>query len=445
MGVSVLDFSIDQSIRTENTGRYKLPIAVGENCIYFLKYYDNPRVIKVDLSNQTTSVSNNLASEFGYSGGLRVYPFATGRNRNSDLYIDCLLIDLSETDGSRNLYLRRFTVDPADLTLSASTQRTLSGSADFTSLKDVWRFDRDGEVLIAMANKYAATNKKDWAIKVDLHGMRYETVEIDTTSNSWNDNPRFLLTKTMDRTTNTMYYLTYVYGTWTVGDAARLELIDVKTLETVTTLYEYDPGCGGACAFHLYRDSNDKVRYYHVGNSGAAESYTSHFGIFYANNDSIVVEAERTIDSSYKDYSGGNTTPIPLGITSDNKVAWLLIGGNWSGNTQPSSNYSEGFQLTTTDDTFGTPTKVASATYNVTTSDYRAGDERRCIFLWEDDWCYYAPNTILSGSPNDTWKWGKLDLSGTGITITQDDPYGTIIVPKSGLIPTTLTLTVTKV
>ena len=112
---------------------------------------------------------------------------------------------------------------------------------------------------------------------------------------------------------------------------------------------------------------------------------------------------------------------------------------------QPTLRVYRRISTNTTDDTFGTPTKVTSATYSLSDTDYVTGDERRCIFLWEDDWCYYAANSIVGGSPNDTWKWGKLDLSGTGITITQDDPYGPVIVPKSGLLPTTLTLTVTKV
>jgi len=358
--------------------------------------------------------------------------------------MDCLLIDWSETAGSRNLYLRRFTVDPADLSLDAGTQRTLSGSADLAFFVGNFRFARFGETLITTVSKNSTTVDADFAIKIDLHGMRYHTVEIDTTGNDWNDKQRWLCSIFLDRTTNTPYWFSAVYH-WITGSYGVMEILDFKDLTYVTHTTGYDVGCGNGCAVHLYRDSNDKVRYYHVGNTGAAETYTSHFGIFYVNNGSIVVEAERTIDSTYKDYSGGNTTPISLGITSDNKIAWLLIGGCHSDNTSPTSNYSEGFQLITTDDTFGSPSKICSASYTITTSDYKTGDERRCVFLWEDDWCYYAPNTILSGSPNDTWKWGKLDLSGTGITITQDDPYGTIIVPKSGLIPTTLTLTVTKV
>jgi len=279
-------------------------------------------------------------------------------------------------------------------------------------------------------------------MKVDLHGMRYQTVEIDTTTNDWNDVQRWLCSMMVDRTTNTLDWLSKVYY-WMTGSYAIVEILDFKELTHVTYTQDYDSGCGDVCALHYYRDSTDKVRYYHVGNSGAT-TYTSHFGIFYVDNGSIVVEAERTIDSTYKDYGGGNTTPIPLGITSDNKIAWLLIGGNWANNVSGTA-VNEGFQLVTTDDTFGTPTKVTSATYDIADSDYRTGDERRCIFLWENDWCYYAANSIVGSSPNDNWKWGKLDLAGTGITITQDDPYGTIIVPKSGLLPTTLTLTVTKV
>jgi len=442
MGVSVLNLSISQNIRTETVGRNKIPIAVGENCIYFLKYVHNPRVIKVDLKNQTTSISNNFVTEFGYSDRIMVYPFAIGRKRNGDLCMDCLVIDFSETEGSRNLYLRRFIVDPTDLTLSARTQRTLSGSADLSELGDWWRFASFGhETLITEAVK--TSTDKNYAIKVDLHGMRYHVVNMG--DSDINTKQRWFCAWMLDRTTNTPYYFVYLYGTWVPGSHGTVGIYDVKTLQKVATSNDYDPGCGGGCAPNFYRDSNDKVRYYHVGNSGASESYTSHFGAFYVDNGSIVVEAEHAIDSTYKDYSGGNTTPIPLGITSDNKIAWMLICSCWKNNSQPSVNYSEGFQLITTNDTFGSPTKVASATYNITTSDYIVGDERRCVFLWEDDWCYYAPSTIIAGSPNDTWKWGKLDLSGTGITMSQDDPYGTIIVPKSGLLPTTLTLTVTKV
>lgn len=449
MGILILDFPLNQSIRTEHAGRTKIPIAVGENCIYFLKYMGagtnggNPRVIKVDLKNQTTSVSNNFATEFGYSSGVNIFPFAVGRNRNGDLYMDCLLFDFAEAEGSRNLYLRRFTVDPADLTLGAGTQRTLTGAADLGSIWDFYRFVRFGETLIVTPLIKELGSDEDYVLKVDLHGMRYHTIEVDTTTNTWNYKRRWLCSIMVDRTTNTLYWLSKAYY-WSPGSSAIVEILDFKNLTYVAHTTGYDSGCGDATALRLYRDSTDKVRYYHVGNSGAAATYTSHFGTFYVDNGSIYVEVERTIDGTYKDYSGGNTTPIPLGITSDNKIAWLLIGGNWCDNDSGTA-FSEGFQLVTTDDTFGSPTKIVSATYDIADSDYRTGDERRCVFLWEDDWCYYAPNTIVSSSPNDNWKWGKLDLSGTGITITQDDPYGTIIVPKSGLVPTTLTLTVTKV
>jgi len=439
MGITVLDIPVAQSIRTENVSRNRFPIAVGDDCIYILKYLYNPRVIKIDLSSQTTTVSNNFATEFGYTNGVLIYPFDIGRNRNGDLYLDCLVIDAGETDGARNLYLRRFTVDPTDLTLGAGTQRTLTGSADLGSLLDWWRFARFGETIICTCRR--ASGDDDHALKVDLHGQRYHRIEIDTTGSDWNAKHRWLCSIMVDRTTNTLYWLTKVYY-WLTGSYAVMEIIDFANLTTVATYTGYDSGCGDGTALRFYRDSTGKVRYYHVGNTGAV-TYTSHFGIFYVDNGSIVEEAERTINDTYKDYTGGNTSPIPVGITSTGLIAWLLIGGCWTDNGSPPSDYSEGFQLITTDDTFGSPTKVTSATYNITTADTISGDERRCLFLRENDWCYYAPNTIIASSPNDTWKWGKLDITDTGVTLTQDDPYGVIIVPKTGLIPTTLTLQIT--
>ena len=438
MGISVLDFPVDSSIRTEDWQPDKYPIAVGDDCIYLLKHIKNPRIIKVDLANQTTLVSNMIGSALGYAGEVAVWPFRNGRKRNGDLFMDCLVMDYSETAGSRNLYLRRIYVDPTDLTISADTQRTLTGSADLTAGTVGLRILKYGETLIWTVFK---ETKEDYAIKIDLHGMRYQTVEIDTSTNDWSDNWRHFCDLLVDRTTNKLYILSAVYY-WLPGSYKVMEIVDPCTLTQVAYTTDYDSGCGDVCVRRYYRDSVGKVRYYHVGNSGAV-TYTSHFGTFYADNDALVVETEVTIDDTYKDYSCGNTAPIPLGITSDNKIAWLLIGGSAARNDQPSSGYTSGFQLITTNDTFGSPTKITSATYSVTTSDYRAGDKRPYIYLREADWCYYAPDEILASSPQDKWKWGKLDLADTGITITQDDPYEVIIVPKTGLIPTTLTLQIT--
>jgi len=444
MGITVLDFPIDQSFRTDTGGAHKIPIAVGENYVFLLKQEPQPRVVRIDLQNQTTTLSNSFATEFGYSSGAIIFPYDTGKKRNGDIFIDCFVHDLSEAAGSRNLYIRRFTIDPTDLTLGAGTQRTLTGSADLEQLTGWWRFARFGETIITTVRKTDNQTNANYAIKIDLHAQRYSTVKMEA-GDPYDDAQRFLCSLLTDRTTDTLYYLVYLYKTWIPGSGVRMGIYNVDTLDVVATTFDYESGCGGICALHYYRDTTGKVRYYHIGNSGA-ESYTTHFGTFYADDGSLIVESERVIDDSYKDYSSGNSTPIALGTTTDNKIAWLLIGGGTGNNTAPSTSHTQGFQLIKTDDTFGNPTKVTlAATYNVTTSDLRIGHTRSTVFLWESDWCYYAPNTILASSPNDVWKIGKLDLSDTGVTLTEDNPYNLMIVPTSGIVPTTLTLTITKV
>jgi len=440
MGVSVLQLSLDQSIRTEDGwgARNKMPIAVGDDCIFLLKYMRQPRVIKINLSDLSVSVSNNIASLFYTASGIELYPIKITIGRTNKIIMDCLVIDRAETSGSRNLYLRRFKVDPTTLAIEAGTQRILSGAANLDYIPEWWRFIRFGETIICPVRTGTFV---DGALKVDLHGMRHHIVEIDTTTNAWKNNMRFFHSIMVDRTTNTPYIFCLVHY-WATGSYTVSEIIDIKTLTDVAAFTNFEAGCGAITAQRMYRDTTDKVRVFHVGNSGG-EQYTSRMGLLYIDNGAQVVEASASIDSSYKDYSDGNTAPIPLGVTSDGKIAWLLAGSQWADNRLAYIDMTEGFQLLKTNDTFGSPTKVASATYPITTSDYIVGDERRVVFLREKDWCYYAPNTIKASSPKDIWYWGKVDLADTGVSIVDDDPYGVVLVPKSGLIPTTLTLQVT--
>jgi len=405
-------------------------LAVGENAVFFMNVRGT--LMKYDIENNTVAYSLtlfNIATE-----GAFAVPF-TVRNKGGNLQVQAWVLDRDEAAGSRNLYLKTLTIDPSDMSTTIDDSITFSGSADLVRIGE---FNNPrllyGGVVLLGGGKEPGTTTEDYRIlRINLNNKSYDGVQPDTGHNYYGAPQDFMI----DQTTKNLYILTVLHE-WYPGTGNTIILCDPKTLTSVSTVTNIDTGAGSYYWPVYYVDTTGKVRRIYAGTSGAA-TYTTKWNSIYVNNDTIVAEFTRTADSSYRDGTAGNVEFHCIGTTTDGKIALLLHNRLLISASSPGQDFTEGTTFTTTADDLTSPTKVSSQTYSVTTADTVTSLTQQFVYLSEDDWCYYLPNEMV----NTTWYWGKLDLSGTGVTIDVEDPYNVILVPKTGLIPTTLTLQVT--
>jgi len=412
---------------TANHGLTLLPIALGENTLYL---FSGGYLWKVDLENKTLTEDKTFRD--AYSSGCDAFVWRVNKKRNGNLKCSTFVVDYAQSAGSRTLKMRDFELDPTDFTVTLDSEVTLSGDAIFAV------FGKQSFPLIHKANTILVTNhgpstNATGVAVVDLMQKSYDYHVITT---SYADYGCYYIGFYNDRTTGNVYLLFKVYY-WIVGSYAIVSIVDPKTMTSVEDSQAIDTGCGDYAFPKTYVGTDGKVRTLIYGISGDQATYTTKFNSVYVDNGSLEVEFTRTIDSTYRDYTSGASEPYILGTTTDGYLAVLLKG------KYGVSNITTGMQLIKTDSTFAaaSTTKVTSSTVTLSSGDTVYNCEGKWTFLSEDDWCYYH----LGGIQNGVLHLYKLDLSGTGITIDEDDPYCFLTVPTTGLTPTTLTLTVTKV
>jgi hypothetical protein len=199
----------------------------------------------------------------------------------------------------------------------------------------------------------------------------------------------------------------------------------------------YDSGNGAFLQRVAYRDNTGKVRIIIFGASGGYPytTYASKWNSFYVYNDNISQEFVVTAGSSYGTFSAGNRYPYVLGVRSDGKLQLLVYGKAWTGVN------SFGVSCLDVNNTLGSPANLVQASVPIPTSVYNWSPLGWVnAFLLESDWNYYVyGGTILQDSTpiNVVLKVREVP------DLPDPDPYGYYLVPKTGLIPTVLTLTVT--
>jgi hypothetical protein len=198
----------------------------------------------------------------------------------------------------------------------------------------------------------------------------------------------------------------------------------------------YDPGCGAFLQRIAYRDNTGKVRLIIFGASGGYPytTYTSKWNSFYVYNDNISQEFVVTAGASYGTFAAGNRYPYVLGVRSDGKLQLLVYGKAWGGVD------SIGVSCLDVNNTLGSPANLVQASVPISTSA-RSFSPQGWVnaFLLESDWNYYVYGcTILQDSTpiNVVFKVREVP------DLPDPDPYGYYLVPKTGIIPTTLALTV---
>jgi len=124
-----------------------------------------------------------------------------------------------------------------------------------------------------------------------------------------------------------------------------------------------------------------------------------------------------------------------LGVRADGRLQLLVYGKAWGGVD------SIGVSCLDVNNTLGTPANLVQATVPDSTAEFSAQIQGWVnAFLLESDWNYYVWTgaSTQAGAPNNV-VFRVRDVPD----LPDPDPYGYILVPRTGLIPTVLTLTVT--
>jgi hypothetical protein len=199
----------------------------------------------------------------------------------------------------------------------------------------------------------------------------------------------------------------------------------------------YDSGNGAFLQRAVYRDNTGKVRIIIFGANGGYPytTYASKWNSFYVYNDNISQEFVVTAGSSYGTFAAGCRHPYVLGVRSDGKLQLLVYGKSWG--------LVDGFGVSCLDvnNTLGSPANLVQASVPISTSAFSAYLQGWVnAFLLESDWNYYVyGGTILQDSTPINVVFRVREVPD----LPDPDPYGYYLVPRTGIIPTVLTLTVT--
>jgi hypothetical protein len=239
-----------------------------------------------------------------------------------------------------------------------------------------------------------------------------------------------------DRYSNNQALLLGVHY-WIAGSYSYLNLVNPRDWSLIVANNSYDPGCGAYLTRSMYRDNTGKVRLILYGSSGGYPytTYTSKWSSFYVYNDNISQEFVVTAGASYGTYASGNRWLHVLGVRSDGKLQLLVYGKAWG------SVDSFGVSCLDVNNTLGSPANLVQASVPISTSVYSWSPQGWVnAFLLESDWNYYVYGCTI---PQDTTPTNVVFRVREVPDLPDPDPYGYYLVPKTGIIPTVLTLTVT--
>ena len=396
-------------------------VAAGENCVYTIQITEN-KLMKLNL--KTAEVSELTLNTNAY----RTVALES-QVKNGYLYLRTLYTKTAESEGSRYLYLQRHKIDLTDFTLSSSsTEKQITGISTIDkSMGWTYRLIPYGNTL------FLGHYDKNNLIRLDLNQLKAEFTSSLASGHNF-ATPKCWMS---DRTTGKLY-LFYTVHYWVPGDYSLCGFYDPIN-DSFTECTSYDGGCGAMAAPKFYLDSDDKFHFIFYGASCGytADSYCSKWSLLYIDNGAL--QNEITTISAYPDYTsgtGGQIPPFPLGLTPDNTLALVTI-------SKMNGEHTGACDLLETTDMLGSPTKISHITFSADSTTKHIG-RPPYAFLLEDDWKFRFPISFTSyddATNRGTLHIGVVDVS-TDIEI---NPYSVLIVPETGVTPTTLTLTVTKV
>jgi len=398
------------------------PFAAGENNVFYVGVrYDaseNPVYVFSKLNLKT-----GAATSADVSGYKRITPLRAVCGKSGYIDLQALATDTT------NEYARIvwFRIDVSDMT--STVEKEIQFATDFVQ----------GNVVQAGDVVYTRLGDTNQLNILNLRSLSNETVSMGV-SGSYYILP---ITWLCDVTTNKPYVF-WQQHYWAAGSYTSCGFFDpVNKTGTGSTDFDANSGALGYPSHYLGTDG--KLRYIYFGCSGGytINSYYAKWYLLYMDNGSLVSEA--TIDG--RNFTSGNhcaIQPLVLGITPDNTLAVVTV--DCSDGAKPTYDYTLAVDLVEATNTLGTPTKVSHATVSYTANEYHGTlDSIKKLWVLEDDWTVRVPLVIY---PYDTsTSKGKVNIAKITLNTDLDffNPYQVVSVPETGLIPTTLTLTITKV
>ncbi|MEM3753518.1 MAG: hypothetical protein QW778_02880 [Candidatus Micrarchaeaceae archaeon] len=400
-----------------------MPIAVGENQI--ILYTESNYLVKIDISKKTVAYSASLKNAFTNTYIGPIY----NPNIDKNGYIRAILFYMktTESSGSRYLYAREITIDPSTLNVQLGTERQYSNNVINNTIPVWTSFLKLSENLLLAAHDNIEKN-----VVIDLYKKRIFLTPSLGNSGYFNTPLAFLVDQT---TNNTAIFLGQHY--WMTGSYGTVVLVNPRDFTQIASINSFDPGSGMFGWKKYYIDSQGAVRLIAYG---ASSGYNSSFALsrwhaFYLDNGSLNAEFIVSPGSSYLTSDPANRHPHILGVrTSDNRIMLATYGHPWTNCS------TWGVGVVDTDDKLQNPANLVEAKVPVSTSE-QAGyiGNPSIAFLDENtyDILIYGGVITYNGQPT-------LFLFDIGqLPDMHYDPFNIVPVPKSGLIPTTLTLNVT--
>ena len=415
---------------TDSDKATKIPLAVGEDFLISLmgRY---ALLEKVNLKTGDIIYSDSIALLLPNSTTIEHNLQVVERQRvkGGNIAFTLLYTKDTEAEGSRYLYARRFVINPTDLSLvTYGSEVQLANNVLHRSPWCEW-----APLTIAPHQHLISHWRYSNVLHVDLNEMKVYKSPDYTPVGTYGCCPMGIL---RDRTSNyNALFLGRHY--WIAGSYSYLNLINPRDWTLIVANNAYDSGCGAFLQRTLYRDNTGKVRMLVYGASGGYPytTYASKWNAFYVNNDNVAQEFVVTAGASYGTFAAGCRYPHVLGVRADGRLQLLVYGKAWGGVD------SIGVSCLDVNNTLGTPANLVQATVPYSTAEFSAQIQGWVnALLLESDWNYYvwAGVSTQAGAPNNV-VFRVRDVPD----LPDPDPYGYILVPRTGLIPTVLTLTVT--
>ena len=408
----------------------KIPLAVGED-FYISLMLRYALLEKVNLKTGDIIYSDSVASLLPNSTTIDNNSHVIERQRvkGGNIAFTYLYTKDTEAQGSRYLYARRFVINPTDLSL-------VTYGSEIQLENNVVDIAPGGGFLpfpIA-PHKYLVVHwRYSDLLLVDMDQKRVYRTPSYTPTGAYMAVPFGIC---RDRYNNQLALLLGRHY-WIAGSYSYLNLVNPRGWTEIVANNSYDPGCGAFLTRSMYRDNTGKVRMLLYGSSGGYPytTYASKWGAYYVYNDNISQEFVVTAGGSYGTFATGNRFPHVLGIRADGRLQLLVYGRSWGAVD------SFGVSCLDVDNTLGTPQNLVQAIVPISTTEFNANFPGWVhAFLLESDWNYYvwAGVSTQEGAPTNV-VFRVRDVPD----LPDPDPYGYILVPRTGLIPTVLTLTVT--
>ena len=400
-----------------------VPLFIGEDTLIYASQFT---LYKINLRTGSFSYSDAVKNLLGdVSEGNYVQPAVV---KGGNLAFTCLYSKNAETRGSRYLYARRVVINPTDLSLVRyGNEIQFSNNVLDVALFGVYP-------PLELSPNHLLFN----------HAFKGNFVAVDFWKQSIYVMPEYAPTGyamtlfgiVRDRTNNQLALLAGKHY-WIPGSYSYVYAINPRDWSQIASSTAYDSGSGAMLQRSMYVDSQGVTRMILFGGSGGYPytQYTSKWNAIYVDNNGFGNEFTVVADGNYGTFEAGNRYPNILGVTPNNT---LLLGvfGHADGGVS-----SFGVSVLEVNDTLGAPRNKVEASFPISTNERTsllAG--WRHFFLLESDWNLYMYAGVITYNNTPTLVIFQITDYPD---IIDPNPYGYYVVPRSGLRPTKLTLSVT--